>query len=134
VVDAEQLVVDDAFDDVEDASASEQHPEMSAPRRRPFARLPGTEDQQHRERRSGELTCPRGRRPAASVMIEFEDPRSDDLGRRRPAGAGPRQAMSPIRPTAALGSPDPVAPAAVGGRVREPPCFVAKPKQKCAWP
>ena len=45
VVNAEKLVVDKAFDDVEDPPAGEQHPEMSAPRRRQLAALPRTEHQ-----------------------------------------------------------------------------------------
>src|SRR5215217_574788 len=48
VVDAEQLVIDDALDDVEDTPTGEQHAEMNAPRRRQLAALPGTDYQQHR--------------------------------------------------------------------------------------
>jgi hypothetical protein len=79
-----QLVVDDAFDDVEDAQARDQHPEISAPRRRQFAALPGTEHQQRRERRSVELTCRRGRKAGC---LDYDQLRGPTVGlprRRRP--------------------------------------------------
>ena len=66
VVDAEQLVIDQALHDVEHAPAGEQHPDVRAPRRRQLSPLPGP----HGEHRCDRDEDPgrRWKNPSARVL------------------------------------------------------------------